>query len=123
MLAKLASHDHHDPAHKHPPARRRRARRGLGRLGPTGADGVPDVWRGFTGTPRIVDCPERDRDITVEASGVQHMNGRVEREIYVSEIDGALTPAMARQLGAALIAAADEAETMAGYDQIHGVMT
>ena len=51
------------------------------------------------------------------------MNGRVEREIYVSEIDGALTPAMARQLGAALIVAADEAETMAGYDQIHGVIT
>jgi hypothetical protein len=45
---------------------------------------------------------------------------RVEREIYVSEIDGALTPAVARQLGAALIAAADEAEAeqMNGYDQI-----
>jgi hypothetical protein len=25
------------------------------RLGPTGADGVPNVYRGFTGTLRIVD--------------------------------------------------------------------
>jgi hypothetical protein len=33
-----------------------------------------------------------------------------------------LTPAAARQLGAALIAAADEAEQMAGYDQDHDVM-
>jgi hypothetical protein len=28
-------------------------------LGPTGADGVPNVYRGFTGTLRIVDCDER----------------------------------------------------------------
>jgi len=28
-------------------------------LGPTGTDGVPNVYRGFTGTLRIVDCDER----------------------------------------------------------------
>jgi hypothetical protein len=41
------------------------------------------------------------------------------RAASFTEIDGPpLTPATARQLGAALIAAADEAEQMAGYDKI-----
>jgi hypothetical protein len=81
-------------------------------LGLTGADGMPSVYRGFSGTPRLVDCDDRDRDIEVEVGGIQHMDGRIEHEIYVSEIDGALTPATARPLGAALIAAADEYERL-----------
>jgi hypothetical protein len=43
----------------------------------------------------------------------------LDRNIYTSEIDGPqLTPATARQRGAALIAAADEAETIAGCNRI-----
>lgn len=88
-------------------------------LGRTSADGTPNVYRGFTGTPRTVDCPERDRDVAVGVTGLQRMDGNIRREVCVTEIDGPpLTPATARQLGAALIAAADEAEKMAGYDEI-----
>jgi hypothetical protein len=50
------------------------------------------------------------------------MDGSVRREVNVSEIDHPLTLATARQLGAALIAAADEAEQMNGYDML-GVQT
>jgi hypothetical protein len=45
------------------------------------------------------------------------MGGSVERAVYVSEINGPLTSAIARQLAAAFIAAAAEAEQMAGYDR------
>jgi hypothetical protein len=94
-------------------------------LGRTGADGMPNVYRGFTGTRRIVGCDERDRDIAVEVTGLQRMDGSVERNICVTEIDGPpLTPATARLLGAALIAAATEADQTAGYDDSdHGFMT
>jgi hypothetical protein len=54
----------------------------------------------------------------VEVAGLQHMGGSVERAVYVSEINGPLTPAIARQLAAALVAAAGEAEEMAGHDEI-----
>jgi hypothetical protein len=90
--------------------------------GRTDADEMPNVYRGFTGTLRTVDCPERDRDIRIELYGVQRMDGSVRREVNVSEIDHPLTLATARQLGAALIAAADEAEQMNGYDML-GVQT
>ncbi|MCW2660132.1 MAG: hypothetical protein JWP83_1284 [Mycobacterium sp.] len=88
-------------------------------LGRTGADGMPNVYRGFAGTRRVVGCDERDRDIAVEVTGLQHGDSSVERTVSVSEIDGPpLTPATARELGTALIAAADETDEMAGCDQI-----
>jgi hypothetical protein len=48
--------------------------------------------------------------------GTQYCDGRVERIISVDDDD--LTVEQARQLAAALTAAADEFEQMAGYDRI-----
>jgi hypothetical protein len=72
----------------------------------------------FRGVAVLVERPDRDKDIDVYISGLQRPSGRVEREI-VLHLDGddAITAEQARQLGAALIAAADEAEDLAGYDQ------
>jgi hypothetical protein len=88
----------------------------------TGPDGPPTVFRCFTGAWRVVDRPQ-DRAIAVELGGLQHLDGRISPEVYVSAIDGPLTPAIARQLGAALIAAADEAQQMNGHEPNHGLIT
>ena len=52
--------------------------------------------------------------------GVQLEDGRVDREIAVHHLhmDNPLTPSQARQLALALLAAADEVETMDGYDRM-----
>ena len=51
--------------------------------------------------------------------GAQYADGRVKREIVVHLRNAdALTPQQARELAAALIAAADEADEMASHDQI-----
>jgi hypothetical protein len=80
----------------------------------------PTAHRYFQGTSRVVD---RDNASTVKVliSGLQHANGHTDREIVVT--DGryevaVLTPAVARELGQALIASADEVEQMNSHDQI-----
>lgn len=81
--------------------------------------------RYFDGTPRGVELDERHDDIEVLIAGTQYADGRVQREIMLYTLDtadgqsltdliGPLTLAQARQLAAALTAAADEAD---GYDQ------
>jgi hypothetical protein len=82
---------------------------------PHGRGRMPNVYRGFTGTSQII---EHDRAIEVQVIGWQRLDGNIRREVCVSEIDDSLTLATGRQLGAELIAAADEAEEMASYDRI-----
>jgi hypothetical protein len=81
---------------------------------------MPDPTRYFIGTARSVEAGERGyRDnAEVQIEGVQHSDGRVERAIRVGKVGGELPIAQSRQLAAALIAAADQADEMAGYDQI-----
>lgn len=68
------------------------------------------VARSFTGTRRNVDLAP-GYTVLVDVSGVQSDDGRVERLIGVKRADG-LTPAKARELAAALVAAADEADQL-----------
>lgn len=77
-------------------------------------------FRYFEGSRWVVDRRHHDTDVEVWISGTQHHDGSVSREIVVHELhaDYALTVKEVRQLAAALTAAADEAEQMAGYDQI-----
>jgi hypothetical protein len=57
--------------------------------------------------------------VAVQVTGLQRIDGSVSRNVRVTEIDGPpLTPATARMLGVALIAAAYEAHDMAGDDRI-----
>jgi hypothetical protein len=66
----------------------------------------PNANRYFTGSSWTVDRAGREMRVFID--GLQHANGRVERNIV---IDGdAFTIAEARQLAAALIAAADEVD-------------
>ena len=77
-------------------------------------DGSTDCARYFLGGSWVVERNSSDTDICIEVDGIQHGDGRVERVVVV---DGdVLTVDQARQLAAALIAAADEVETMNGYD-------
>ena len=80
----------------------------------------PDTARYFTGTSRVVDRDDNDEDIDVSIEGEQYVDGRVQRHIVVHHLHGdePITPGQARQLAAALTAAADECEQMAGYDRI-----
>ena len=80
----------------------------------------PDTARYFTGTSWVVDRDDNDEDIDVSIEGEQYVDGRVQRHIVVHHLHGdePITPGQARQLAAALTAAADECEQMAGYDRI-----
>ena len=67
--------------------------------------------RCFLGTSRQV------YDVTIDIDGEQHPDGRVERQIGVWIGDGpsaALAAEQARELAAALLAAADELDALAG---------
>jgi hypothetical protein len=72
--------------------------------------------RYFTGSSWVVNRPDRDSDTLVLVDGTQHADGRIDRLVSLDDDD--LTSELARQLGEALIAAADEVEQMAGYDRI-----
>jgi hypothetical protein len=86
--------------------------------------GIDHVRRYFSGSSRVV---ERDgNDMSVEIYGTQGPDGDVTRHIMV--VDGnteavELTSTHARQLGRALLAAADEADQMATYDDKAEVAT
>jgi hypothetical protein len=73
-----------------------------------------DPHRYFTGTRRVVER-DTDEDISVLVDGTQRPDGRIVRVITVvdgdREIIPSITPGLARQIGAALIAAADEVES------------
>ena len=78
------------------------------------------AYRYWTGTTRVVERNDRETDLTVHIGGVQYGDGRVDRDISVHRLDGhndPLTPDQARQLARHLIAAADQADQMDGYDQ------
>ncbi|WP_324666436.1 Hypothetical protein MUW33_2779 [Mycobacterium canetti] len=89
---------------------------------PAGAVSV-DTWhddgehagRYFDGTKRVVEVPDQQDDAYVSIGGEQTPD-RVQRWIWVDAEQ--LTPALARQLAAHLVAAADECELLDGYDQI-----
>jgi len=95
---------------------------------PAGATDVHDwvdletdmPFRCFDGSWWVVERPERGEDIDVHIAGTQHHDGSITRDIAVHELhaDHPLTIKQARELGAALIAAADEAEQRARYDRI-----
>ena len=81
--------------------------------------GVDHVSRYFSGSSRVVERDHQDRDLVVQLYGTQAADGAVTRRIMV--LDGnteaaELSGAYARALARALIAAADEAEQMNGYD-------
>jgi len=71
--------------------------------------------RCFDGTSWVVKRDDKDRDTVVLIDGTQWADGRIERSISV---DDDLTVEQARQLAAALTAAADEADQMNSYDRI-----
>ena len=82
--------------------------------------GVDHVTRYFSGSSRVVERDHQDRDVIVQIHGTQGADGGVTRRILV--VDGnteavELSGDHARQLARALIAAADEAEQMNGYEQ------
>jgi hypothetical protein len=77
-----------------------------------------ELYRAFKGSSWVVQRDEQPDDIRVSISGVQFPDGRIERGIFIDGAIDDLTAAQARALARALIAAADEAETMNSYDQI-----
>jgi truncated hemoglobin YjbI len=96
-----------------PVPRRRRAHRRLERH--------PDTAPVFRGSRRVIDRrPDRDQHIDIYIAGAQHHDRSVSHDIVVHELhaEHPLTITQARQLAAALTAAADEAEQMGDYDQI-----
>lgn len=92
---------------------------------PAGATDVDPDWhdsgsnfyRPFHGTSRCVELPDSHVDAIVGIAGFQYSGGQVDRWVNVDNAE-ALTPAQARQVARALIAAADEAEQMNDYDKI-----
>ena len=89
-----------------------------GRIGePAPVEFRPDVRRSFQGSSWVVERPDQDRDVHVLIDGEQLADGRVAERVITLD-DDSLTPQLARQLAAALIAAADEADQMARYDAI-----
>ena len=74
-------------------------------------------YRYFVGSSWGVDMPGRGGEIEIWIDGMQHHDGSVSRDIVVCELDAdhPLTIAQARQLAAVLIAAADEADELAGH--------
>jgi hypothetical protein len=91
---------------------------------PAGAVQVDDwdQWgcRYFTGSKWLVERDDREEDIECSSTGSQHPDGRLERLMHVHRLhaDDPINPAQARQLARALIAAADEYETLTTYDEI-----
>jgi hypothetical protein len=84
--------------------------------------GTEHATRYFRGSSRLIERDgDIDKDITVEIYGTQSVAGDVVRRIMaiVDDRDAVdLRSSDARQLGRALIALADEAEQMNGYDKI-----
>jgi hypothetical protein len=82
----------------------------------------PHPIRVFDGTTRFIECNGRyeKEDVMVRLQGIQHADGRVERQIAVSPLheDHPLTIEQARQFARALIAAADEIDQMSEYDKL-----
>jgi hypothetical protein len=81
--------------------------------------GTAEPGRYFVGSSWVVERNNhhnRDTDIMILVDGTQYCDGRVERIISVDDDD--LTISQARELAAALVAAADEAEQMASYDSL-----
>jgi hypothetical protein len=80
--------------------------------------GTPDTYRIFGAPSRTVPADDDARDqpwnraITVRGQGVQYANGRIRPEIQVDQLhaDYPISVRQARQLAAALVAAADEVE-------------
>jgi hypothetical protein len=71
------------------------------------------TWIGaWEGDHRIFDGKEWtiEHDITATVYGTQHRDGRIERKIAVGCPPDPITPAEARRLATALIAAADAAD-------------
>jgi hypothetical protein len=90
--------------------------------------GVDNACRYFLGSKRVIERGGRiDEDIRVQIDGTQQgADGDVTRHIMVIEGDHErleLSSDHARQLGRALIAAADEVEKLAGYDQAQVVVS
>jgi hypothetical protein len=69
----------------------------------------PGVSRYFLGSSWVVKTSRTD--VSVYIDGMQYHDGTVCRHVVLD--DDAMTPQQARALGAALIAAADEADRMA----------
>ena len=85
--------------------------------------GIDHVRRYFSGSSRVVERDDNDHDISVQTDGTQGPKcGDVTRHIMVIDGNtealelGSATPG--RQLGRALIAAADEADQMADNDRM-----
>jgi hypothetical protein len=81
---------------------------------------TPTPFRYFVGSSRVVDRPGHGEDIEIRIDGTQHHDGSVTRDIVVHQLhaDEPITIKQARRLAAALTELVDEAETMAGYDEI-----
>jgi hypothetical protein len=85
--------------------------------------GIEEARRFFTGSSWVVERGERlnDEDIVVQIDGSQGTAGDVTRHIMVYNGNREaieLSGDHARQFGLALIAAADEADQMATYDEL-----
>jgi hypothetical protein len=99
-------------------------------VGATKVGGWAKSWRGrvlrlFDGSTRVVEIPDDwgniGQPITVAIDGIQYDDGRARRGLALLDssgepLTGPLTPHDARQLGAALIAAADDCDECAGRD-------
>ena len=74
---------------------------------------LPEASRYWVGTKRIIDIGQRADEIVVAIDGLQHADGRVERFVNVDQMhpDYPITPQQAREVAAALAAAADELES------------
>jgi hypothetical protein len=92
---------------------------------PASADAtqVDPVWhhshdgRGFLGTTRPVDRAKFDKDpdaaIAVQVSGVQFVDGRIKRWVFIRGGESPMTPGETRQLARQLNAAANEIADLA----------
>jgi hypothetical protein len=76
--------------------------------------GIDHAGRYFRGFTRVVERAD-DKDISVLVDGTQRPDGRCVRVITLIDGDtdavGSLTPGLARQIAAVLVAAADEVES------------
>jgi hypothetical protein len=76
--------------------------------------GIDHAGRYFRGFTRVVDRDD-DKDISVLVDGTQRPDGRSVRIITLIDGNtgalGSLTPGLARQIAAGLVAAADEVES------------
>jgi hypothetical protein len=77
---------------------------------------TPEPGRYFRGGSWVIERDNRDTDMCLQVDGVQRHDGTVERLVVLDDDD--LTVDQARQLAAALIAACDEVDKMAEYDNI-----